>query len=693
MFGKGKAMISMVSIFLVLMLTIGGSPVNPTNPAYNNGSAIVVHPESTAGRINKNAKPRLGPKKIFSGIRGKTNPENAGTIYKNKSRKSNSHRESCYGYNKTHMKTYEQRGHNNNAGDVYTYDDVYRLTNVKINVPDPTVPNPTEFEKEKTFNFDKLDNILSIVETQNEQTVTKTTQINSVLNQYENFDGWGLSYDLNGNTTQKGTQHFTYNYRNQIIKAKDQTTEANYKYDALGRRIQKAVTVGSTTKTTNYYYSGMHVIEERDGSDNVLNQYIYGNGIDEILRMDKYTGTSSTPYYFHTNEIGSVTAITDENGDVIERVSYDTFGMPTFTDAAGEVVSKSTIGNTLLFHGRRYDAETNLFYYRARYYDPIMGRFLQTDPMGYYDSMNLYQGFNMNPVNFIDPWGLLTNDQRRMVRVQVLRLLIASSDSAKTSAFETLRSYRSQFGALTDEDIIEVFGENDYILASTDLNLQTLLNYAGAKIALGIDDLSTGYEPSYSSRYGDMHARNEIDPQYGAIDLYNAVVNSRSRIRRISKGKMEGLWENVKLNEENYESVLAEAIRKEQQGRIVTIAITSFTSHWAWRTGLRRSIPKIEKNLPLKDPRLKSQIEKVIKSFDKTGKPPEGVWQGGRRGQPRGLFMNERGKLPIKPRGYYTETDIWPGSPGSRGAERLIIGRGGEVYYTPDHYNTFVQIR
>jgi RHS repeat-associated protein len=165
------------------------------------------------------------------------------------------------------------------------------------------------------------------------------------------------------------------------------------------------VTVGSATKTTNYYYSGNHVIEERDGSDNVLNQYIYGNGIDEILRMDKYNGTSSTPYYFHTNGIGSVTAITDANGDLVERISYDTFGMPTFTDAAGEVVSKSTISNTLLFHGRRYDAETNLYYFRARYYDPIMGRFLQTDPMGYADSMNLYQGFNMNPINFVDPFG------------------------------------------------------------------------------------------------------------------------------------------------------------------------------------------------------------------------------------------------------------------------------------------------
>ncbi|MCU0286527.1 MAG: RHS repeat-associated core domain-containing protein, partial [Acidobacteria bacterium] len=86
---------------------------------------------------------------------------------------------------------------------------------------------------------------------------------------------------------------------------------------------------------------------------------------------------------------------------------YDIYGMPTFKDAAGNVIPKSSIGNNILFQGREYDEETNLYYYRARYYDPIMGRFLQTDPMGYKDSMNLYQGFNMNPVNFVDPLGKL----------------------------------------------------------------------------------------------------------------------------------------------------------------------------------------------------------------------------------------------------------------------------------------------
>jgi RHS repeat-associated protein len=333
-----------------------------------------------------------------------------------------------YGYNKVHMKMFEERGHDSNKGDVYDYDEFQRLTNVKFNSPEPQVHETIQFDKSWSAQYDKVDNILNIVETENQTTneITPTMdEDNAKLNQYTTFDQWGLTYDQNGNTTQKGTQDFTYDYRIQLVSTTDGTTSADYKYDALGRRVQTLVTSGAQTDTFNYYYSGNQVIEERDGSDAVLKQYIYGNGIDELLIIVNFDGAAQMDYYVHTNSIGSVTAITDQDGNLVERVSYDTFGMPTFTDYQTDpqnptVVSDSLIGNDILFQGRRYDEETNLYYYRARYYDPIMGRFLQTDPMGYKDSMNMYQAFNQNPMNFVDPFGLSSNVTRGEILAALL---------------------------------------------------------------------------------------------------------------------------------------------------------------------------------------------------------------------------------------------------------------------------------
>jgi len=108
------------------------------------------------------------------------------------------------------------------------------------------------------------------------------------------------------------------------------------------------------------------------------------------------------------------------------------------------------------------------------------------------------------------------------------------------------------------------------------------------------------------------------------------------------------------------------------------------------RTGDRNEAPPA---IALGDPELERQVAIVIESMDRTGRPPAGVAQGGRRNGRRGVFENAEGRLPVQPGGYYTETDVWPRAEGGRGARRLIFGRGREVYYTADHYRTFVRIR
>ena len=308
-----------------------------------------------------------------------------------------------WGYDSLDLKSFEKRIHDGGKGDSFSYDALKRLTNVTFDSPTPETPGATGV-KSRSITLDKLDNILKITDNESgmlTEIVGELEGKGKVLNQYSRFNGLPLEHDKNGNLSAKGSRLFTYDYKNRLIRSSKGDDAVTFTYDIFGRQTSRTDVSG----TCHYFYAGDQKIEERNSAGQVTKHYFWGNGIDELLRLDIYNGNVAKPYYVHSDAIGSTTTVTDENGNVVERVRYDAYGVPSFTDALGQSLKKSTIGNTTLFQGREYDYDLALYNYRARYFDPSQGRFLQTDPLGYQDSMNLYQGMGMNPVNFVDPWG------------------------------------------------------------------------------------------------------------------------------------------------------------------------------------------------------------------------------------------------------------------------------------------------
>jgi len=229
-----------------------------------------------------------------------------------------------------------------------------------------------------------------------------------------------FQYDGNGNLTNDGRRVFEYDYENQLTNVYVASAwRSEVKYDGFGRRrIRKEYSwTGSAWLLTNevrYVYDGMLVVQERDANNLAQVSYTRGTDISGsrqgaggvgglLARTENGILNSPTPElahaYYHSDGSGNVTALVNTNGVVVARYHYDPYG--NLLGKAGPLAE----ANVYRFSSKEWHANSRLYYYGFRYYEPNLQRWINRDPLGEGGGLNLYEFVYSDPLGLIDPYG------------------------------------------------------------------------------------------------------------------------------------------------------------------------------------------------------------------------------------------------------------------------------------------------
>jgi RHS repeat-associated protein len=318
------------------------------------------------------------------------------------------------------------------------------------------------------------------------------------------------AYDANGNTATEvvssATTTFAWDYENRLtsVTLPGSAGTVSFKYDPFGRRIYKS----SSTATSIYAYDGDNLIEETNSSGTSVARYSQGLNIDEPLALLR----SSTTSYYQADGLGSITSLSNGAGALAQTYTFDSFGKQT--------ASSGSLTNPFQYTARESDPETGLYYYRARYYDPTLGRFLREDPIRFSAGVNFYEYVMSSPLNHSDPLGLCPNSCPQSGNAPSPRQYQAMGSIAQGSWF-----FGFGIGAATNLASAAMFKRG------WPLDAQVI--YGGspayANYVYGVYMCAAGYPlpfvlaaaNMYGAHFSKYTSNTQMDPNYPAIPASN----------------------------------------------------------------------------------------------------------------------------------------------------------------------------
>ena len=293
------------------------------------------------------------------------------------------------------------------ANTAYTYDNLGRLSGLSNDVVTPGYDSiwtfPTRNAAGQIVTWTSNSAVYDYVEL----ATTAENKTYDGLNRDATIASVTGGYDTNGNMANDGSRAVTYDIYNRVLSvAPSATPNAPYltlSYDPEGRLYQRAY---SGTYDT-YLYDGTNLIGEYASGGTARRRYIHGTGVDEPLVWLEGQ-SAATPRYLISNYQGSIIAHTDNTGAIAQIYKYGPYGEPRNAANGSGWNVDATTNSRFQYTGQTTLPEASLYYYKARVYDPAMGRFLQTDPVGSKDDLNLYGYTRGDPINGSDPTGQTT---------------------------------------------------------------------------------------------------------------------------------------------------------------------------------------------------------------------------------------------------------------------------------------------